>query len=90
MALPRRQCASNFLLWELVANTSRRQDAAFRSDAVLYQDFLVRCRIRRYGEPLPLPGFRRRLAVARARVNQSAAEGEAWTMAHDAVGRLAG
>ena len=46
-------------------------DAAFRSDAVLYQDFLVRCRIRRVpGEPLPLAAFRRRLAVARAGVDR--------------------
>jgi uncharacterized protein len=58
------------------------RDAAFRSDAVLYQDFLVRCRIRRVpGDALPLPGFRRRLAVARAGVNQGAAESEAWTIA---------
>ena len=57
-------------------------DASFRSDAVLYQDFLVRCRIRRVpGEPLPLPGFRRRLAVARAGIDQRSAEGEAWATA---------
>jgi DNA helicase HerA-like ATPase len=57
-------------------------DAAFRSDAVLYQDFLVRCRIRRIpGEPLALPVFRRRLAVARAGVDERAAAGEAWSAA---------
>src|SRR5262245_5310335 len=57
-------------------------DAAFRSDAVLYQDFLVRCRIRRVpGEPLALPAFRRRLAVARAGVAEKSAEGEAWSLA---------
>lgn len=45
-------------------------DAAFRSVAVLYQDFLVRCRIRRVaGPPLDLPAFRRRLAAARAGVD---------------------
>ena len=56
-------------------------DAAFRSDAVLYQDFLVRCRIRRIpGEPLPLSGFRRRLAVARAGVDERSG-GEAWATA---------
>lgn len=56
-------------------------DAAFRTDAVLYQDFLVRCRIRRVpGAPLPLPGFRRRLAVVRAGVDQSAG-GESWATA---------
>ena len=57
-------------------------DAAFRSDAVLYQDFLVRCRIRRVpGEALALPAFRRRLAVARAGVDEKSADGEAWSVA---------
>ncbi|MET0575337.1 MAG: ATP-binding protein [Mesorhizobium sp.] len=57
-------------------------DAAFRSDAVLYQDFLVRCRIRRVpGEPLNLPAFRRQFAVARAGVDARTAEGEVWATA---------
>ncbi len=57
-------------------------DAAFRTDAVLYQDFLVRCRIRRIaGEPLHLATFRRRLAVARAGVDRETAGGEAWAAA---------
>lgn len=57
-------------------------DAAFRSVAVLYQDFLVRCRIRRLpGEPLNLPGFRRRLAVVRAGVDTRTADGEEWNNA---------
>ncbi len=57
-------------------------DAGFRSIAVLYQDFLVRCRISRVpGEPLALPAFRRRLAVARASVDQETAAGEAWQRA---------
>jgi DNA helicase HerA-like ATPase len=57
-------------------------DAAFRSDAVLYQDFLVRCRIRRVpGEPLDLAGFRRKFAVARAGVDRNTATGEAWPIA---------
>jgi len=56
-------------------------DAAFRTDAVLYQDFLVRCRIRRVpGEPLPLPEFRRRFAVARAGIDERSG-GEAWATA---------
>ena len=56
-------------------------DAAFRTDAVLYQDFLVRCRIRRVpGDPLPLPAFRRRLAVARAGVAENPG-GEVWSTA---------
>ena len=54
-------------------------DASFRSVAVLYQDFLVRCRIRRVpGEPLPLPAFRQRFAVARSGVDSATAEGETW------------
>lgn len=57
-------------------------EAAFRTVAVLYQDFLVRCRIRRVGgEPLNLPAFRRRLAVARAGVNTQTAEGTEWDRA---------
>jgi hypothetical protein len=57
-------------------------DAAFRSVAVLYQDFLVRCRISRVpGEPLPLVAFRRKLAVARAGVDKEIAAGEAWQRA---------
>lgn len=57
-------------------------DAGFRSVAVLYQDFLVRCRIRRVpGEPLALPAFRRRLAVARAGVDEEVAASDAWSKA---------
>ena len=56
-------------------------DAAFRPDAVLYQDFQVRCRIHRVpGEPLPLPAFRRRLAIARAGVDK-ATDSERWEKA---------
>lgn len=54
-------------------------DAGFRTVAVLYQDFLVRCRIRRVpGEALALPAFRRRLAVARAGVDAEIAASESW------------
>lgn len=57
-------------------------DGSFRSDAVLYQDFLVRCRIRRVpGEPLTLSAFRRRLAVARAGVRDEYAESDSWQTA---------
>jgi hypothetical protein len=57
-------------------------DASFRSVAVLYQDFLVRCRIRRVpGEPIALPAFRRKLAVAKAGVDGNTASGEAWQSA---------
>ncbi|PWJ84944.1 hypothetical protein C7441_104212 [Pseudaminobacter salicylatoxidans] len=57
-------------------------DAAFRSDAILYQDFLVRCRIRRVpGEPLELPAFRRKLAVARSGVDNATASSDTWQQA---------
>ncbi|HEY4202562.1 MAG TPA: ATP-binding protein [Devosiaceae bacterium] len=57
-------------------------DTGFRSGAVLYQDFLVRCRIRRVpGEPLALPAFRRRLAIARAGVDAETASGDSWSRA---------
>ncbi|WP_274627739.1 ATP-binding protein [Arvimicrobium flavum] len=57
-------------------------DAAFRTDAVLYQDFLVRCRIRRVpGEPLNLSAFRRRMAVARAGVERGDDGNETWATA---------
>jgi hypothetical protein len=57
-------------------------DAAFRTVAVLYQDFLVRCRIRRVpGEPLTLADFRRRFAVARAGVDTTRDGEEGWSQA---------
>jgi len=57
-------------------------DAAFRSTAVLYQDFLVRCRIRRVGGTVPdLSAFRRRLSIAQADLTQEAADSEAWAQA---------
>ncbi|WP_027233404.1 ATP-binding protein [Phyllobacterium sp. UNC302MFCol5.2] len=57
-------------------------DASFRTDAVLYQDFLVRCRIRRVpGDALTLPEFRRRLAVARAGIDGETAQSEPWQQA---------
>jgi hypothetical protein len=64
-------------------------DAAYRSVAVLYQDFLVRCRIRRLpGVPLDLPAFRRRLAIARAGVGAAAAEEEGWGRATEIAAGL--
>ncbi|WP_423066636.1 helicase HerA domain-containing protein [Devosia sp. CN2-171] len=58
------------------------RDAAYRSVAVLYQDFLVRCRIRRVpGEALALPAFRRKLAVVRAGVADETAQSETWQTA---------
>ncbi len=57
-------------------------ESGFRSVAVLYQDFLVRCRIQRIpGEPLALPAFRRRLAIGRAKVAADVATREEWQRA---------
>jgi hypothetical protein len=57
-------------------------DASFRTVAVLYQDFLVRCRIRRVpGEPPALPAFKRRLAVARVAPDAEIKESEGWQKA---------
>jgi len=57
-------------------------DAGFRTTAVLYQDFLVRCRIRRIpGEPPALPAFRRLLAVARVAPDPDTAASEGWQQA---------
>jgi hypothetical protein len=54
-------------------------DASFRTVAVLYQDFLVRCRIRRVpGDPPALPAFKRRLAVARVAPDVETAGSDAW------------
>ncbi|WP_116653393.1 ATP-binding protein [Pelagibacterium sediminicola] len=57
-------------------------EASYRSVAVLYQDFLVRCRIRRVpGAPPDLNGFKRRFSVARAGVDAQTAESEIWRKA---------
>ena len=54
--------------------------SAYRTDAVLYQDFLVRARMRRLpGPPLSLSDFRRRTAIARSGVDAAMASSEAWT-----------
>ncbi|KFC62135.1 hypothetical protein FF80_03842 [Devosia sp. LC5] len=57
-------------------------DASFRTVAVLYQDFLVRCRIRRVpGEPPALPAFKRKLAVARVAPDTETAQSDGWQTA---------
>lgn len=65
-------------LAEIVADAG----SGFRSDAQLYQDFLMRGRMRRItGAPLSMPDFRLRLAIARSGVDDAMAEGEAWQSA---------
>jgi uncharacterized protein len=56
--------------------------SAFRTDSVLYQEFLVRLRMRRVaGPPLPLQDFRRRLAISRSGVDVETAATETWAAA---------
>lgn len=72
-----RQAAIDLALREILTDP----EAGFRTAAVLYQDFLVRCRIRRItGEPLSLRAFRRRLAIAHAGIDSAELdkEGSPW------------
>jgi hypothetical protein len=56
--------------------------AAYRTDAALYQDFLVRARMRRLpGAPMGMSDFRRRVAISRAGVDKETAETEGWQTA---------
>lgn len=53
--------------------------SAYRTDAVLYQDFLVRARMRRLpGPPISLSDFRRRTAIARSGVDAAMAASDSW------------
>ena len=56
--------------------------SAFRTDSVLYQEFLVRARMRRVsGPPMAMSDFRRRVAIARADVDDETAASESWATA---------
>ncbi|MGF0538403.1 helicase HerA domain-containing protein [Agrobacterium sp. ES01] len=53
--------------------------SAYRTDSVLYQEFLVRSRMRRVGgSPMAMGEFRRRVAIARSGVDAEMAASEAW------------
>ena len=57
-------------------------DSGYRPVAVLYQDFLVRCRIQQLGSRLPdLAAFRRLLAVGKAGIPPELAETADWAEA---------
>ncbi|TCT37154.1 ATP-binding protein [Martelella mediterranea] len=59
-----------------------QSNSAFRSDSELYQDFLMRGRMKRIsGAPLSMPDFRLRLAIARSGADAAMQESEAWQMA---------
>jgi hypothetical protein len=82
---PETERALDEILRQIVAEP----DAAFRSIPVLYQDFLVRCRIHRLqGDALSLPAFRRRLAIARAGVDEATADSSEWEQATALASRL--
>jgi Predicted ATPase len=56
--------------------------AAYRTDSVLYQEFLVRARMRRVGgPPMAMGEFRRRVAISRAGVDEETAATEGWATA---------
>jgi hypothetical protein len=56
--------------------------SAFRADGELYQDFLVRCRIRRVpGPPMVLKAFRRRMAIIRSGACEETLASEGWQKA---------
>lgn len=66
------------ILRELMADPEARS----RQVAVLYQDFTVRCRMRRLGRShLSLDEFRRRLAVAKAGASDEIVESHGWRAA---------
>ncbi|WP_046868694.1 ATP-binding protein [Microvirga massiliensis] len=68
-------------LEEALSEILEDPEAPFRNVAVLYQDFVVRCRMKRVGAAIPaLPEFRRRLAVARAGGDPSTS-GPTWDRA---------
>ena len=80
-----RQAAYDEVLREVLSDP----EAAYRSIAVLYQDFLVRCRSRDVrGDLLELPAFRRKLAAARAGAADGAEENPAWDKATQVAATL--
>lgn len=63
--------------------------AGYRTDSVLYQEFLVRARMRRVpGPPMAMGEFRRRMAISRSGVDEETAAGEAWAMALELSARV--
>jgi uncharacterized protein len=62
----------------------QERDAAFRSEAVLYQDFIIRCRVERLGGTPPgMAEFKFLLNAARAGVDPETVDAEAWQSALD-------
>jgi len=85
LATPERDDLIDAILAEILSDC----EATFRSTAVLYQDFLVRCRIRRLGGEMPnLSNFRRRLAIAQAQIDENIKTSEVWQQALDLTENL--
>ncbi|WP_457583294.1 helicase HerA domain-containing protein [Ensifer canadensis] len=85
MSAEERGALLDSLFTEILANP----DAAFRPDAELFQDFLVRCRIRRVpGAALSLSAFRRKMAIARSGVDAETAATDAWASALQLADRV--
>lgn len=81
--------ARQAVLREIVADVMADPDAMSRSEPVLFQDFLVRCRIKKVpGEPAKLPEFRGYLNAARAGVAPAVAAGEDWARVADIAAAL--
>ena len=57
-------------------------EAPFRPEPVLYQDFQVRCRIRKVGiGPVPLAEFKLHLNIARSGIDPAGVDGAEWDRA---------
>ena len=77
------------LIDAILADILDQPGAAFRADAELFQDFLVRCRIRRLPGAAPtLAAFRRRMAIARSGVDADLAATDGWAQALDLSRRV--
>lgn len=64
-------------------------ESGYRTDSALYQDFLVRLRMRRLsGSPMALGEFRRRVAIARSGVDAETQNTETWATALSMCGMV--
>lgn len=71
----------------VLAEIAADPDATYRTAAVLYQDFGLRCRMRQLADPgLDLAQFRKRLAMARAGLFDES--DESWTEALELASQL--
>ncbi len=76
---PAERAAHQARLERILADLLADPEAGFRPVGVLYQDFLVRCRIEALGAAAPdLAAFRRMLTRARAGISAAMAEDAVW------------